>query len=349
MFGKKKNKEKEIKDDNNLEAQNEKDDELSLNLPEIDDINEEKEDKVLADDDLLPQEIEEKNKKEKKKQQKEDKKKKKAEKDEYKKEHGVKATFNMYKFIIKIIVFAILITFGILMLVFKDELIGAVYIVSGIVILFSALVRLVPLLKTTTSKRAKAIMLVQVIIHIVIGAYLIIAAFYHWNKINEIKENSALKNLDLMEQLDQISGGGFAKFNIAAYGYILVIYFYTFAVGYYWTTILYNEKTNKSLFWLNTIAITLAVVLGILADKLDAQKLVITLAIIALLSGVVIGGEATGGYIMYRKKITGDKPKKEKSKDKGKEAPAKDKKKIDEIDPNIIPKNDIRDQDSIVS
>lgn len=348
MFGKKKDKKKEVQTDNK-DIQSEKNDEISLDLPEIDDIDDTKEDKVLADDDLLPQEIEEKNKKEKEEQLKEEKEKKKAEKKEYKKEHGAVATFKMYKFIVKIVVFAILITFGILMLVFKDELIGAVYIVSGIVILFSALIRLIPLLKTTTSKRAKMVMLVQVIIHIVIGAYLIIAAFYHWDKIAQIKENSDLKGKDLMEQLDSISGGGFAKFNIEAYGYILVIFFYTYAVGYYWTTILYNEKTNRSLFWLNTIAITLAVVLGILADKLDAQKLVITLAIIALLSGVVIGGEATGGYIQYRKKITADKPKKEKSKDKGKEAPAKDKKKIDEIDPNIIPKNDIKDQDSIVS
>lgn len=347
MFGKKKDKKKEAQIDNK-EIQSEKSDDISLDLPEIDDLDDAKDDKVLADDDLLPQEIEEKNKKEKEEQLKDEKEKKKALKKEYKKEHGAVATFKMYKFIIKIIVFAMLITFGILMLVFKDELIGAVYIVSGIVILFSALIRVIPLLKTTTSKRAKIVMLVQVIIHVIIGVYLIIAAFYHWDKIAQIKENNVIGN-DLMDQLDKVSGGGFAKFNIEAYGYILVIFFYTYAVSYYWTTILYNEKTNRSLFWLNTIAITLAVVLGILADKLDAQKLVITLAIIALLSGVVIGGEATGGYIQYRKKITEDKPKKEKSKDKGKEAPAKDKKEIDEIDPNIIPKNDIKDQDSIVS
>ena len=258
--------------------------------------------------------------------------------------------FRMYKFIIKILIFAILIVFAILLFAFKIELIGAVYMITAVIILFSAIIRLIPLLKTTKSKRARLILLIQCLIHITIGAYLILAAFYHWDKWNELLADDARANT--LEELYRMSGGKFAEFNVQAYAYILVIFFYTLAMGYFWVTIEYKENSKSTLFWLNFISISLAVVIAFLAPQewFDAEKLVIALAILALLGALVIGGEATGGYIRYRKVIAGDIKKKEKKTEVGKEAPSrKDDTEISDIDPNIIPKDDPRDEDSVVS
>ena len=258
--------------------------------------------------------------------------------------------FRMYKFIIKILIFAILIAFAILLFAFKIELIGAVYMITAVIILFSAIIRLIPLLKTTKSKRARLILLIQCLIHITIGAYLILAAFYHWDKWNQLLADDARANT--LEELYKMSGGKFAEFNVQAYAYILVIFFYTLAMGYFWVTIEYKENSKSTLFWLNFVSITLAVVIAFLAPQewFDAEKLVIALAILALLAALVIGGEATGGYIRYRKVIAGDIKKKEKKTEVGKEAPSrKDDTEISDIDPNIIPKDDPRDEDSVVS
>ena len=348
LFNKKK------KDINEIDEKNTLDDDLK----QVEDLSiEDKEDKVLDDNDLLPEEIEEKEEEQKKEEKAKEKAEAKKEKKERRKETGVVATFNMYKFIIKILIFAILLVFGILMFIYKDELIGAVYMVAGIVITFATLIRIIPLVKTTKSHKAKVVMIIQLSIHFVIGLYLILAAVIHWDKLKDITQaiidGKVSQDAPLMEQLNAVSGGWFAKFNISAFIYILVIYFYTLAVGYYWVTILYGEKTRPSLFWIQTVCISLAVLLGCLSKTLNAQTLIITLAIIALIGALVVGGEAGGGYFMYRRKLAQFKPK-EKKNDKKKEdkieTPAKDEdKKIDEIDPNIIPVNDDDRDSSIVS
>jgi magnesium-transporting ATPase (P-type) len=236
------------------------------------------------------------------------------------------------------------------MFIYKIELIGAVYMITAVIILFSAIIRLIPLLKTTKSKRARLILLIQCLIHITIGAYLILAAFYHWDKWNQLLADDARGNT--LEELYKMSGEKFAEFNVQAYAYILVIFFYTLAMGYFWFTIEFKENSKSTLFWLNFVSITLAVVIAFLAPQawFDAEKLVIALAILALFGALVIGGEATGGYIRYRKEIAGDIKKKEKKTEVGKEAPSrKDDTEISDIDPNIIPKDDPRDEDSVVS
>jgi hypothetical protein len=256
----------------------------------------------------------------------------------------------MYKFIIKIFNFAVLIAFAILMFIYNIELIGAVYMITAVIILFSAIIRLIPLLKTTKSKRARLILLIQCLIHITIGAYLILAAIYHWDKSNQLLADDARANT--LEELYRMSGGKFAEFNVQAYAYILVIFFYTLAMGYFWVTIEFKENSKSTLFWLNFVSITLAVVIAFLAPQewFDAEKLVIALAILALFGALVIGGEATGGYIRYRKVIAGDIKIKEKKTEVGKGAPSrKDDTEISHIDPNTIPKDDPRNEDSVVS
>ena len=235
------------------------------------------------------------------------------------------------------------------MFVYKDILIGAVYMVSGIVILFSGIIRMIPLIKSTKSKRARLILFIQCCIHVVLGAYLVFAAFFHWDRL---KAYTGDAGDDLYTKLDNVSGGWFAKFNIQAYAYILVIFFYTLAMGYFWVTIEYKEPSRKTLFWLNFISITLAVLIAFFAPQewFDAEKLIITLAILALFGALVIGGEATGGYIRYRKVVAGDTVKKEKKVDDGIEAPSRDKDSdYSDINPNIIPKDEPRDDNSIVS
>ena len=263
-------------------------------------------------------------------------------------------TFKMYAFIIKIIVFAILVVFAILMFIYKDELIGAIYMVSGVMIGFSALIRIIPLVKTSHAKRAKLIAIVQICLHAAISAYLIGAAFYHWNALKEYEalDKAVKATAQTLDDKLKLVGADWASFNVEAYAYFLVAFFYTLSFGYFWVTILYKEETRPSLFWLEFISGTMAVLLGIFAHKLQADVLVIALAVMALIGAVVIGGEAGGSYWRYRKAITRTKStgiKKEKSKGESKKAPARNEH-VDysDIDPNTIPKDDPRD-DSIVS
>ena len=268
----------------------------------------------------------------------------------------VGTTFKMYAFIFKIFIFAILVVFAILMFIYKEELIGAIYLASGIIILFSAIIRVIPLVKTSTSKRAKLVMLVQVIIHLAIGLYLVGAAFYHWNALKEYDAAVANGTItdaarSLSEKLKAIDAD-WANFNVEAYAYFLVAFLYTMSFGYFWVTILYKETSRSSLFWLQFTCGTMAVLLGIFAHKLQADVLVIALAVMALIGAVVIGGEAGGSYWRYRKAITRTKSTsvgKEKTKGEGKNAPARNQT-VDysDIDPNTIPQEDPRD-DSIVS
>ena len=343
MFGKKK---KEDQFDENE----------SVEITE-DDLETTGEDKIIEDDSVEDdfETKEEKEKREKQEAKEEAKALKKQELEEINEtldptpKTRLGTNFRMYKFIIKILIFAILIVFAILMFIYKDILIGAVYMVSGIVILFTGIIRMIPLIKSTKSKRARLILLIQCIIHVVLGAYLVFAAFYHWDRLKAYTGN---ESDPLYDKLNAVSGGWFAKFNIQAYAYILVIFFYTLAMGYFWVTIEYKENSKSTLFWLNFVSITLAVVIAFLAPQewFDAEKLIITLAILALFAALVIGGEATGGYIRYRKVIAGDIKKKEKKTEVGKEAPSKkDDTEISDIDPNIIPKDDPRDEESVVS
>lgn len=242
--------------------------------------------------------------------------------------------FNMYKFIFKILAFAILITFAVLMWIFQEEAIGAIYLISGIFVAFAAVIRVIPLLRTLKTNRARLISFCEIVLHLIIGAYLIGVSFYHWGKISEV------------DSINELTG--FAKFNLDAYKYILVFLLYTRAICYFWVTILYHEQTDKVRFWLHVATITIAVVIAAL--PLTPNKVVWTLIILAFLCAAVIGGEAGTGYYRYRKSAAAPKKKekqKKKDKKKGIEAPAReDSVDISDIDPNIIPIEDNNPQDS---
>lgn len=261
--------------------------------------------------------------------------KKKKKESKVDKGNPVKA-FNMYKFVVKIIAFAILVTFAIVMIVNKENAVGAIYLISGIVCAFAAIIRVIPLLRTLKSKRAKLVSFIEILVHLIVGAYLILAAFLHWNVVNE--EN--LKDLDDLT--------GITKFNLVAYRFIIVFLFFTRGMCYYYITIMCEERTDRMKFWLHGIIMLLAVLLA--AIELTPEKIVWVLVFLALGSALVIGGEAGTGYYRYRKAISASKKKEKenkKSEEKPLEAPANDESKIiDEIDPSIIPVNDNNNQDS---
>ncbi len=263
----------------------------------------------------------------------EEKEKEKEEKKEAKKEKSPVKVYSTYKFIFFIFAFAILVTFGIMILIFQDNATGAIYMATALVAGFAAIIRLVPLLKTTRSKRAKLVSLIEIIFHLVVSVYLVVAALVLWGEVNS----------------DDFTTGNynwFNNFNFDAYKYILISLLATRSLVYYYVTIDCGEGTDKTKFVFHTIINIAAIVLA--AIPFDSKQVPLVLAIIAFISALVIGGEAGGGYYRYRKSIA--KPKKDKkAKNAEIEAPAKDdNKEISDVDPNIIPVNDDAPSDSAV-
>ena len=255
-----------------------------------------------------------------------------GENEEGKKPSKIVQGFNLYKFILKLIAAVLLLVFGIVILVEQKWAIFALLFVTGGVAAISALVRLCLLLKSGKGPQAKKISLVEGLIILLLGGYLVAAAFMY-----KKDPESAI-----------------SVFNEKYYGMFIAVILYVKAVAYFWEQVLYKEKTTKFMFWLHIGFITSAVLFAALADKIRPQYIVITLAVIALLCALLIGGEAATGYFRYRRFLH---PKKEKTVEKeiekedtdSIEVPARDEdKKIDEINPAIIPENDNPKDDSVV-
>ena len=217
---------------------------------------------------------------------------------------SIKKTFNLYKFILKILIAVILITFGILMLIFKQESIFVLILMSGLVTAIAAAIRFFGLFKKNKTPQAKKIQAILCAIHLIIGAYLITAAFLY---NSDLAKNGA-DNL-----------GSFSKFNRQYYPLFMGVVLYLQAVMYFWQTVLYKANTTKFMFWLHIIYMTLAVVLVYLVtggnETNIAEKVVMTIAIIALVLALLSAGEAMYGYFSYHNYINRDKKPKEKKKD----------------------------------
>lgn len=253
---------------------------------------------------------------------------------EEKKESKVAKNFNMYKFIIKLIAFAILVVFGIMILIFKDNSTGAIYMVTGLVAGFSAIFRLIPLMKTLKTHRGRLVSLIEIIADLVVGVYLVIAAFVLWGQVNS-------------ENFQTNGYNWFNDFNFKAYKYILIALLGSRSIIYYYQVIICEEASTKINFYLHTAINIIAIVLACI--PFEAKDVPVVLAVLAFISAAVVGGEAGGGYYNYRKTITKkEKPADEKQKEEGIEAPGEDEDKIiSDIDPNIVPEKD-HDQDSVV-
>lgn len=237
--------------------------------------------------------------------------------------------FNVHKFIIKIVAAVMLVAFGIVLWVRTDEAIFAILLITGGIAALASIFRLAMLLKSGKSKEAKIITACEGGINLVLGAYLIISAFVY---------------------LDDPTSK-FSDFNNKYYLYFLSAILYVKSVGYFWECVLHKSETTKFIFWLHIGFITVSVLFAALADKATVEQIVWGLIILAFLCSLVIGGEAGGGYYKYRKTVSPKKEKEKKKEEKPEiEAPASDEEKIiDEIDPSIIPVEDIDGDSTIVS
>ena len=249
-------------------------------------------------------------------------------------------TFNVYKFIIKILATVLLVTLGILILVNQDNAIFSLFIITGGVTLFQAIIRAFFLLKKTRNKKAKIVTAVELLLETLLALFFIFAAVAK-NSVNTAKERGEATE-------------GFAKnystFADEQYPVFTAIIFYVGAMSYFWRTILYSDETDRFKFWMNFILITGAIVLLSFRDKLTAQVIAIIVAVLSFLSALVIGGEATGGYIQYRKTTKPIKKKDEEDTKNEIEAPAKDdKKEYNDIDPNTIPADEPNTDSDIIS
>ena len=254
-----------------------------------------------------------------------------AKKEERKEKSPVKV-YSTYKFIFFMFAFAILVTFGIMILIFQDNATGAIYMVTAAIAGIAALIRLIPLLHTTKSKKAKLVSLIEIGFHVAVAFYLIIAALVLWGQVNS-------------EDFKTGEYNWFNKFNFDAYKYILIALLATRSLVYYYVTIDCQEGTDKVKFYFHTAINVTAIVLA--AIPFDSKQVPLVLAIVSFISAIVIGGEAGGGYFRYRKSIAKPKEKKKKKEEQIGE-PAKEENEINEVDPNAIPKQDETPSDSVI-
>ena len=248
-------------------------------------------------------------------------------------------TFNIYKFIVKIVATILLLTFGIIILIYRNTTaLFALYIITGGVAVFQALIRAIFLLKKSRNNKAKIVTGIELLLELLLGIFFLMAAFAQFAVNNETQDNKASQFIH-----------NFCQFANENYPLFTAILFYVGAMSYFWRTILLSDETDKFKFWMNFTLITGAVVLAAFRKDWSAIVIAIIIAVLALLSALVIGGEAVGGYILYRKEtrpVNEDK----KEEQKGIEAPAKDDdKEYDDVDPNIIPKDEPTTDSDIVS
>lgn len=252
-------------------------------------------------------------------------------------ETKVGKSFNLHKFIVKIVATIILIVFAILLFVYQDAAIFTVLLITGGTSLFGALIRIFFVFRKDKTRGAKIISGIELIIHGLFGAFLIIGAFLYKNAVSSAEyvnassalgfnKNEYLKNHDFL-----------AYFVQTYYPYFLAGILYIRGVAYFFHTVLGKVKTHNFTFWLHIFALTLAVVIAALAAQIDTAKIIITLGIIACVCALVIGGEAVVGYINFNNNNKKASQAKEKEEETGEGT----------SDSNILPKDEAS-QDSLV-
>ncbi|MBO5711811.1 MAG: hypothetical protein J6R47_03140 [Acholeplasmatales bacterium] len=237
--------------------------------------------------------------------------------------------FSLTKFIIEILSAAMLIAFGILIFIKQNEAQFVVLLITGSVAVLGALLRIIPLLKTLQAKESKIISLVDILIHSLLGAYLIFSAFYFLN-------NPETK---------------FSEVNNNLFHYFIAVLLYTRAIVYFWTTVIYKERTTKFSFWVHIAAITIAVVFAAWRE-ISPKFIAFALAILAFICAVGISIDAGGGYFRYRKSIKNAVSKEDiqtAQEDKVEVPGVNEKDIIDEIDPKTIPVEEPQQESNIVS
>ena len=200
-----------------------------------------------------------------------------------------------YSFWLKVFAAALLIPFAFVIFFSETWAQFMVLMMTGLVAGIYAIIRFIPLMKTLESGKSKAVHVGEIFIHIGIAAALVYGA------IALVINTEEQKNW-------------FVTFVNANYRYIIAVFFVTRVIAYFWCTVLFGEKTDKSKFWVHILLIVLACVMCSLTN-VKAQTIAIVIAIIALLcaAGLIIDGAV--GYGRYRKSLVKkDEKKKEEEK-----------------------------------
>lgn len=209
-----------------------------------------------------------------------------------------------YSFWFKIIGAALLIAFGLWIIFDETMAVFMVLMFTGLVAGIFAIIRFIPLMKTLKTGRARLVSIGEILIHIGIAIALIYGAI---NKLTADEE--------------EISW--LASFIIKNYRFIIAFFFVTRVISYLWCTVLLEEKTDKTKFWVHILLIILACVMCALTN-VEAHTIALVIATIALICSLGLIVDGAVGYGRYRKSLVKPEEKQkeeEKSEEISKDAP----------------------------
>ena len=210
-----------------------------------------------------------------------------------------------YKFWVKIIAAMFLIILGIMLLVKDTEANAIVLMFTGGIFTIYSVFRIVFLIKSLEKGASRGLAILEIIMGLTSGILLIYLSVVSFGQ----------------------EPTGFIKFATEHYNIIIGLVLWLRGFVYFVTTILFFEKTDKLQLFVHIAVITLGSFL--LGVKINAESIALALGIISLISAVLVGGEGFFDYGKYRKQFVKKTTVKEKNKQKesGKEAPARDEKK----------------------
>ena len=199
----------------------------------------------------------------------------------------MKNPFKTYSFWIKILGAALLIAFGIVLLVSPEWATLVVLLFTGLTIGIFSIIRVIPLLRTLSTGKARLTCLVEIAIHLVLAGLLIFAAILVITK----KEDEDAKLANFMSE---------------NYRFLITAFFFTRVTSYFMCTVLFKEETDKIKFWTHIGLILVCCVLCACTD-LKSNVVATTVAVIALIcaTGLIVDGAL--GYGRYRKQIAKDR------------------------------------------
>ncbi|HKM29875.1 MAG TPA: hypothetical protein VJZ51_03890 [Bacilli bacterium] len=184
---------------------------------------------------------------------------------------------------------AILLAFGIVM---KTIPISLLYIVGTIFIIMGVF-RIIPLVKTTKDKLSKWLFIIEIVLNIAAGGYLIYVG---------TKGSASLGTV---------------------FGYMIGIVFYLRALIYFFTTIVRKEATDNIMFITHVVLITVgSMIIG--SGGFNINVLSWFLLVLAILSALLIAFRGYGDYRNYRFQLSISEATKRITKEEGLEAPTKD-------------------------
>lgn len=209
-----------------------------------------------------------------------------------------------YSFWLKVIAAVLLIPFAFVIFFSETWAEFMVLMMTGLVAGIYAIIRFIPLMKTLSSGKSRLVHIGEILIHIAIAVALVYGA------IALITNTEEQKNW-------------FVTFVNTNYRFIIAFFLVTRVIAYFWCTVLFNEKTDKSKFWAHILLIVLSCVMCSLSN-VKAQTIAIVIAVIALLcaAGLIVDGAV--GYGRYRKSLVKPEEKPvedEKSEEISKDAP----------------------------